>query len=77
MITLVVMFAIDFKLALWSLLLGQNVRLAARLTGWKIDIGPQSQEQEIVEQHEQLKAQTQAEIDKAVDDLFADDFDFE
>ena len=56
---------------------GQNVRLAARLTGWKIDIGPQSQEQEIVEQHEQLKAQTQAEIDKAVDDLFADDFDFE
>ena len=54
---------------------GQNVRLAARLTGWKIDIGPQSQEQEIVEQHEQLKAQTQAEIDKAVDDLFADDFE--
>lgn len=52
---------------------GQNVRLAARLTGWKIDIGPQSQAEEIVEEYEKLKAETQAQIDKAVEDLFSDD----
>lgn len=52
---------------------GQNVRLAARLTGWKIDIGPQSQAEEIVEEYERLKAETQAQIDKAVEDLFSDD----
>ena len=52
---------------------GQNVRLAARLTGWKIDIGPESQAQQIIDEVEQLRAQTEAAIDKAVDDLFAED----
>ena len=31
---------------------GQNARLAARLTGWKIDIKSQSQVEELVEQEE-------------------------
>ncbi len=53
---------------------GQNVRLAARLTGWKIDIGPESQAEQIIEEMERLRAETQAQIDKAVDDLFADEF---
>ncbi len=52
---------------------GQNVRLAARLTGWKIDIGPESQAEQIIEEVERLKLETQAQIDKAVEDLFADD----
>ena len=52
---------------------GQNVRLAARLTGWKIDIGPESQAQQIIDEVEQLRAQTEAAIDKALDDLFAED----
>ena len=52
---------------------GQNVRLAARLTGWKIDIGPESQAEEIIEEVERLRAETQAQIDKAVEDLFADE----
>lgn len=52
---------------------GQNVRLAARLTGWKIDIGPESQAEQIIEEVEQLRAQTEAAIDKAVDELFEDE----
>ena len=31
---------------------GQNARLAARLTGWKIDIKSQSQVDELMEQEE-------------------------
>ena len=36
---------------------GQNARLAARLTGYKIDIKPASQEQELAEQ-DAAEAQT-------------------
>ena len=53
---------------------GQNVRLAARLTGWKIDIGPESQAEQIIEEMERLRTETQAQIDKAVDDLFDEEF---
>ena len=52
---------------------GQNVRLAARLTGWKIDIGPESQAEQIIEEMETLRRETQEQIDKAVEDLFADE----
>ena len=53
---------------------GQNVRLAARLTGWKIDIGPESQAEEMIREVEQRKAEEEAKIDKALDDLFDDEF---
>lgn len=53
---------------------GQNVRLAARLTGWKIDIGPESQAEEMIKEIEEHKAAEEAQIDKALDDLFAEDF---
>lgn len=52
---------------------GQNVRLAARLTGWKIDIGPESQAEQIMEEYEQRKQEVQQQIDQAVDDLFDDE----
>lgn len=52
---------------------GQNVRLAARLTGWKIDIGPESQAEQIIEEMETLRRETQEQIDKAVEDLFANE----
>ena len=44
---------------------GQNVRLAAKLTGWKIDIKPESQKDEIIEQlEEQYKEAAEAEEDE-------------
>lgn len=51
---------------------GQNVRLAAKLTGWKIDIKPESQKDEIIEQlEEQYKETAEAEEDENIekDDL--------
>ena len=48
---------------------GQNVRLAAKLTGWKIDIKPESQQDEIIEQlEEQYKEAAEAEEDENVED---------
>ena len=38
---------------------GQNARLAARLTGWKIDIKPESAPDEEPESEEQLAAETE------------------
>ena len=52
---------------------GQNVRLAARLTGWKIVIGPESQAEQIMEEYEQRKQEVQQQIDQALDDLFDDE----
>lgn len=48
---------------------GQNVRLAAKLTGWKIDIKAESQQDEIIEQlEEQYKEAAEAEEDENVED---------
>lgn len=47
---------------------GQNVRLAAKLTGWKIDIKPESQKDEIIEQlEEQYKETAEAEEDENIE----------
>ena len=47
---------------------GQNVRLAAKLTGWKIDIKPESQKDEIIEQlEEQYKEAAEAEEDENIE----------
>ena len=40
---------------------GQNARLAAKLTGWKIDIKSQSQMEALAEEQAALDAQTEAE----------------
>lgn len=48
---------------------GQNVRLAAKLTGWKIDIKPESQQDEIIEQlEEQYKEAAESEEDENIED---------
>ncbi|WP_297376990.1 transcription termination factor NusA [uncultured Helcococcus sp.] len=47
---------------------GQNVRLAAKLTGWKIDIKPESQQDEIIEQlEEQYKEAAESEEDENIE----------
>lgn len=47
---------------------GQNVRLAAKLTGWKIDIKPESQKDEIIEQlEEQYKEAAESEEDENIE----------
>ena len=53
---------------------GQNVRLAAKLTGWKIDIKPESQQDEIIEQlEEQYKEASESEEDENIE--YKDDLD--
>jgi N utilization substance protein A len=49
---------------------GQNVRLAARLTGWKIDIKSESQA-------ELQKTMLEADTDADLDDIFIDDIDLD
>lgn len=51
---------------------GQNARLAARLTGWKIDVKPYSAMQEAEEQEEQV-AETEAMDEEMPSDLFDGD----
>ncbi len=52
---------------------GQNARLAARLTGWKIDIIPESELRKIVEgqfMDEDMTGELESENQRALDDLF-------
>lgn len=51
---------------------GQNVRLAARLTGWKIDIGPESQAKEIIEEMNRRQEEHNKTLEKAVDNILED-----
>lgn len=66
----------DNKLSLAIGKSGQNVRLAAKLTTWKIDVKPQSsllQKEEVFEELEESKA-AQTELSD-LDEMFADDMD--
>lgn len=66
----------DNKLSLAIGKNGQNVRLAAKLTGWKIDVKPQSNGQEKVEQTTELPQinKTATNLDD-LDDMFLDDME--
>jgi transcription termination/antitermination protein NusA len=67
----------DNKLSLAIGKNGQNVRLAAKLTGWKIDVKPQSsimqKEETFEEANEEVKT-PEADLSD-LDDMFADDMD--
>ena len=66
----------DNKLSLAIGKSGQNVRLAAKLTTWKIDVKPQSsllQKEEVFEELEEAKT-SQTELSD-LDYMFADDMD--
>ncbi|MGD9901418.1 MAG: transcription termination factor NusA [Spirochaetales bacterium] len=68
----------DNKLSLAIGKNGQNVRLAARLTGWKIDVKPESLGVERVEEEPKPKemAEVNFEADLTdLDDMFADDLE--
>lgn len=64
----------DDKLSLAIGKSGQNVRLAARLTGWKIDVKPESY---VLANPEEVKPAPKVEINDNIDldDMFADDMD--
>ena len=60
----------DDKLSLAIGRSGQNVRLAARLTGWKIDVKPESQVAK-----EETNQEIEYEITDIADDNSLSDFD--
>ncbi|PKK95767.1 MAG: transcription termination/antitermination protein NusA [Tenericutes bacterium HGW-Tenericutes-4] len=74
----------DNKLSLAIGKSGQNVRLAAKLTGWKIDVKPQSQGYEKVEETEEEIEEEIVEVQKVqeeisepddLDNMFLDDME--
>jgi N utilization substance protein A len=66
----------DNKLSLAIGKNGQNVRLAAKLTGWKIDVKPESQgvQKEEVLEEEPTTTNTLTDLDN-LDDMFLDDME--
>ena len=67
----------DNKLSLAIGKNGQNVRLAAKLTMWKIDVKPQSlmvQKEEVFEEEPKLDLKEET-TSSELDDMFADDMD--
>ena len=67
----------DNKLSLAIGKNGQNVRLAAKLTGWKIDVKAQGTSVEKKEKSEEIKIELENHIENIdnLDDMFLDDLE--
>ena len=50
---------------------GVNVRLAARLTGWKIDVKPENEVEEVSDENYELTELSDEDNSKDLDDIFA------
>ncbi|MFM1524852.1 MULTISPECIES: transcription termination factor NusA [Helcococcus] len=64
-----VAFVPDSQLSLAIGKEGQNVRLAAKLTNWKIDIKPESKKDEVLKELEELKLSEKENSDNEISDL--------
>lgn len=64
-----VAFVPDSQLSLAIGKEGQNVRLAAKLTNWKIDIKPESKKDEVLKEFEELKLSEKENSDNEISDL--------